>query len=1113
MNIQQAHDEFGWPDERRVLRPSGGGPAHLARTAEAKIGTPLSHSALPETGSAKIKLRTGLLCANPESDRTEAPLAIVCEFNRHVRLETLREAHRLAWNFSHAPLLVTLEPSRVLVWSCNVPPTEAESTPGEFAFATASADFAERLISCEITRVGDPLADVSHAPAVEQRALQALHWVNLLAGRHFQRRPDAFKPEGKLDATLIRNLLHVRDHLRNTLGLGTTHCHDLLARLIFVQFLFQRKDSKGRAALHTKKLHALAARGALRNRHDDLVSLLADHADTYRFFEWLNERFNGDLFPGKGETATARKREWAAEKSEVRPDHLAYLSRFIDGKEDLPKGQKLFWSSYAFDTIPLELISSIYELFVGPAEKNKAYYTRGHLVDFMLDAVLPWQGKRCDLRVLDPSCGSGIFLVKAFQRLVHRWKEANGNDPKPADLKSILSNQIFGVDIDPEAIRVASFSLYLALCDELDPRHYWTKDKLFPRLRDQNLIASDFFAEDRAPFRTATDAATFDLVIGNAPWGKSSAKDERSGAQQWAQTRNWPVPGSDHGPVFLAKAAHLAKPDGWVSMIQPGGLLLNRMKPAQRFRQRLFSEFAFEEVINLAAVRRELFATAIGPACVVTFKPETPEVDADFAYVTPKPIATTEDGIRIAIEPHDIHFLRQDLAASNDIVWSVLMWGGMRDFILIQRVLMSVTLERLRTGGVIASREGMIRGASKQRPAREIVGRRLLADTEFPPGAFLESAATNFPVNHDPMVHTRDSKDLTAFDPPQLIFKQSWRAESGRFQAIIIHPDTKGRGVLCSDSYVSIRDLSGAKDLLAGLWLCLNSSFAPFWFALTGAQFAGFIPKATETELRQLPALRFPSDKLPAIATEGYAAIDRTVLDLLDLSEAERILVEDLHQVVLPDAQRQGGDPPGRKPVSPDEVAAYAHTFLKVVEATFGQSRPASATIYHASGPDGPPVQLIAIHLDWKRHPQVQHESITTPALLDKLHECHSRILQAPDAPLGFQRIVEVFSSLPTDAGPAPTLYLIKPAQRRYWLRSLAMRDADRLGAQLLALAPDATRRPSSREVDQIKALWQMGYTGQEISENLGIGFDTVQAIRDQFSTAAGLTPIGKKFP
>src|ERR1700730_9440093 len=49
-----------------------------------------------------------------------------------------------------------------------------------------------------------------------------------------------------------------------------------------------------------------------------------------------------------------------------------------------------------------------------------------------------------------------------------------------------------GVDKDPHAVRVACFSLYLAMCDEIEPRHYWTQIK-FPTMRDKRLVCSDFF--------------------------------------------------------------------------------------------------------------------------------------------------------------------------------------------------------------------------------------------------------------------------------------------------------------------------------------------------------------------------------------------------------------------------------------------------------------------------------------------------------------------------------------------------------------------------------------------------------------------------------------------
>lgn len=109
-----------------------------------------------------------------------------------------------------------------------------------------------------------------------------------------------------------------------------------------------------------------------------------------------------------------------------------------------------------------------------------------------MDEVYPWEGEYKDTSFFDPSCGSGIFLVEAYRRLVCRWMAQNDVHTINCDqLNLLLKNSIFGVDINEEAIRVASFSLSLAMCDFLDPRSIW--DKLsFPRLLDNNLISSDF---------------------------------------------------------------------------------------------------------------------------------------------------------------------------------------------------------------------------------------------------------------------------------------------------------------------------------------------------------------------------------------------------------------------------------------------------------------------------------------------------------------------------------------------------------------------------------------------------------------------------------------------
>jgi len=318
--------------------------------------------------------------------------------------------------------------------------------------------------------------------------------------------------------------------------------------------------------------------------------------------------------------------------------------------------QLTLWREYSFDVIPLEFISSIYEEFLTEdRHKAKAYYTPSHLVDFVLDAVLPWNDDHYDLKILDPCCGSGIFLVKAFQRLIHRWRRTHDGDPLVSDLKPILANNLWGVDRDPEAVRVACFSLYLAMADAIEPRYYLKREKVFPPLRGIRLLDRDFFDEETVGIRTPNESeqpedeeAKFDLVIGNAPWGDKSIKETSditvvpvappttgvsrkkvkappTKAEVWAREHGWPVANNDIGPLFLAKGATLLNKDGDAAMVQPAPpLLYQRAGKAVELRQKLFTTFTVDEITNLSAIRRDVFTEAIGPACIIVFRKEHP---------------------------------------------------------------------------------------------------------------------------------------------------------------------------------------------------------------------------------------------------------------------------------------------------------------------------------------------------------------------------------------------------------------------------------------------------------------------------------------------------------
>jgi len=175
-------------------------------------------------------MEAGVLAADPNSDSTEVPIAIVCEFRSGATEEALREAHRLAWNFSRVALLITLEPHRLLAWSCWLDPQQA----------------IEDLHVQVLHELPKP-TDTAPNP-LQSSARDLLHWVSLITGNYLKQQPGKFRDAGRADALLLENLRVVRRELLS-FGLEREYCHDLLARIIFAQFLFHRKDSEGRPFL------------------------------------------------------------------------------------------------------------------------------------------------------------------------------------------------------------------------------------------------------------------------------------------------------------------------------------------------------------------------------------------------------------------------------------------------------------------------------------------------------------------------------------------------------------------------------------------------------------------------------------------------------------------------------------------------------------------------------------------------------------------------------------------------------------------------------------------------------------------------------------------------
>jgi len=720
----------------------------------------------------------------------------------------------------------------------------------------------------------------------------------------------------------------------------------------------------------------------------------------------------------------------------------------------MPSGQRSLWPQYSFDVIPLEFISSIYETFVTSRAANSGvFYTPPHLVDFVLDCVLPWKSTNWDIKVIDPACGSGIFLVKAFQRLVHRWKLANPDQPVRAELlRRLLERNIFGVDLDPHAVRVACFSLYLAMCDEIEPRHYWTQ-VVFPSMRGRRLIWSDFFDENISGFSSHNDAEAYDLVVGNAPWGEQLITPM---ASSWASdvSHRWTIANKDLGGLFLAKAMHLLKKTGRTAMIQSANaLLFNGSDKAIAFRKELFNRHRVEEIINLSALRFGVFKrkthttkTSISPACIVILNCEEVTQSSRISYVSPKRLKPLVDDFTIVIEPNDRRFLTAREAAVDPIIWTTLMWGNTRDRLLLRKLQAFPTLKSLVATGEVTVRQGVIYG-DRGSPVPSLTGRPFFSLKNFPDESSLYLDTDHLPAANDVRVHSKDSTNFSAFSWPQMIIKKGLQISTLRFQARIAR-SSKQQAALFNDNYVSV---SGTQPILDVACASFNSALAVYYFQLTSGRIAAYRPAALVKELLSLPLPEPRQGFLDGIGNR--AELDSKVFDAFQLRDAERALIEDMLKYTVPDFRKQESSdaqfPLIASESRPDgaQMKAYCHYVIRVLNAGFGHDKIIRATIFQPPQNEALPYQLVAFSLGGGKESTIEIASITALDLLKELERLDHLQTANKQYRKGIysERSVRIYDS----THGVPVIFVVKPNEIRHWTRTAGLTDGDDMALDL----------------------------------------------------------------
>jgi len=337
---------------------------------------------------------------------------------------------------------------------------------------------------------------------------------------------------------------------------------------------------------------------------------------------------------------------------------------------------------YEFSVFSVEILGSAYEQFLGKViridqahrakieekpEVRKAggvYYTPQYIVDYIVKNTVGklTEGRTpaeiSNLRIVDPACGSGSFLLGAYQYLldVHKQYYADhgvktGKKESPvnpdgsltsAEKKRILLNNIYGVDIDVNAVEVTKLSLLLKCLEgetetSIARQQQLWHERILPTLDNNiksgnSLIDIDFystqldFGEEKKikpfnwqkAFLEVFQKGGFDAVIGNPPYGATFSEFETTYFFRTFKLQDYTF---ESYFLFIEKSLSLLKHSGLLGFIIPNTWLQNLK--TTKIRKYLFGE---TEIVNIIHFKFPVFSQAVVDTEIMIFRNIKPNI-------------------------------------------------------------------------------------------------------------------------------------------------------------------------------------------------------------------------------------------------------------------------------------------------------------------------------------------------------------------------------------------------------------------------------------------------------------------------------------------------------
>lgn len=899
----------------------------LTSISELKVRTSASISEYFELKKA-ARLNVTAIYFKRFSGQPSVPQIYIYDFKGEDKVEEtyLGELHKKIWNTGSVPLVYVFTKLEVKIFNCMKKPIEKNK---KFV-----PNYMKQFSIEEILSGGTEI----------QKEIDIYLGKNFENG-HFWNTANAthLKSETTVYESLKEGLMRLRDDfIKKTVSLSKESAQHLLLQCILVKYLEEREDEKGNHVFpdnyfreydNAKNFCDVLRKSQLLNFFDDLYK----------------NKFNGEIF------------HWASKDREaLKNEDLSELADFLDA--NIENQQYVLWRLYSFEYLPVEFISSIYDEFIGNNQEG-VVYTPSHLAKFLVDESMPIDEPCENYKILDPCCGSGIFLVAAFKRLVQWWHilnpEKNFNSE---NIQPILTNNIFGVDKSAEAVQLTIFSLSLALCDELSPKEIWFNLK-FDNLKN-NISSEDFFAWKK------TCQIQFDLVIGNPPFIDLS-KATPAAKQHLFEREGLPEIPDKHGLTlfFMEQSYELLNKKGLLCLIMPAPILLYRDNDNKDilYRNILIKNYNIAQMIDFTPLRRTLFSTSTKRdttiAVVALFMQKNNEQqETEILHIVVRRTKAAKEKLFFELDEYDFHYVNKQIALNYPFVWKTNLLGDGRLFHIIKRL-----------HNEFPKLETFIFQNTSSTPQSPSAGCLLI------------------------------KKNIGKYgkQPAKLIKNPNTLIPPKGYDAEVIKLYSKTNDI---EKLQQLKQFLNKNDIYIFYPLCISGR------AATGQSFSTILKR----DIYNLP---YEPDK-----NYGF-------------TNWEKIIVEDTLEHQL-DFLRRGEDSIVLRDVEKQQLEAFGKTFCDMLNPTYqnndyqfyqGQIIDASSFVcntFYYGKEEG--AKVLEIKKDSKSEKNIR-------TLIEQKH-----------ASLQINRVIRIYQK--------NTLYLIKPKQLRYWLRSIAIRDADKTVSDLIEM-------------------------------------------------------------